>query len=188
MDTKRRLASWREREGGIYVTTPPLLVSLNRAKTEGFGVFNFFFRLIFFLFLIAVLGGATSFHTVSLSIICLVIYFFIYLVYNFFCWWLTDRRREDFIASSLLFPPFFNPYHSTCLIPLFVSTSSCLLFMNSVSDVLYKLEVYFLKQLKVFINDSFPPPFLVFWSLHTHFLCITLAGFLNITIGRLNIV
>ncbi len=43
----------------------------------------FFFRFVFFFFLIVVLGGTSSFHLFALSIICLLIYFSIYMVYNF---------------------------------------------------------------------------------------------------------
>lgn len=90
-EDNRRLTSCRE--WGIHLTDLPSLASLNRAKTEGFGVFHFFFRFIFFLFLIAVLGGASSFHIVSLSFICLLIYFSIYLVYNFLYLWVRETIK-----------------------------------------------------------------------------------------------
>lgn len=111
----------RNRERGDKTERPPfLLTSLNRAKTEGFGVFNFFFRFIFFLFLIAVLGGASSFHIVSLSVICLLIYFSIYVVYNFLYPWMWERRGEfwfdfcPFPCPSSLFPHVLPPNHHPC--------------------------------------------------------------------------
>ena len=51
--------------------------------TEPAGIFSFFFRFLFFFFLIALLGGALSFHLLALSALCLLIYFSIYLLYNF---------------------------------------------------------------------------------------------------------
>ena len=52
--------------------------------TEATGVFAFIFRFLFFFFLIALLGGALPFHLLALSVLCLLIYFAIYLVNNFF--------------------------------------------------------------------------------------------------------
>lgn len=64
---------------------PPFPFSTDRLETtEATGVFAFIFRFLFFFFLIALLGGALPFHLLALSVLCLLIYFAIYLVNNFF--------------------------------------------------------------------------------------------------------
>lgn len=52
------------------------------------------FRFLFFFFLIALLGGALPFHLLALSVLCLLIYFAIYLVNNFFYLWARQGGRE----------------------------------------------------------------------------------------------
>lgn len=85
--------------------------SERQGKTEAAGVFVFFFRFVFFFFLIVVLGGALSFHLLALSVLCLVIYFSIYLVYNFLFLWATDRREREGDISSTFSPLFISLIH-----------------------------------------------------------------------------
>ncbi len=66
----------------FYVLTEMFAYRLE--TTEATGVFAFIFRFLFFFFLIALLGGALPFHLLALSVLCLLIYFAIYLVNNFF--------------------------------------------------------------------------------------------------------
>ena len=70
--------------GNNWLLPIPPFHSQTTGKTEATAVFAFFFRFLFFFFLIALLGGALSFHLLALSVLCLFIYFSIYLVYNFF--------------------------------------------------------------------------------------------------------
>lgn len=113
----------------------PIPPSTHRLETtEATGVFAFIFRFLFFFFLIALLGGALPFHLLALSVLCLLIYFAIYLVNNFFCLWARqggrerqrDREKEDgdffFLAPFILFFfPLLPFIHSFLLSSPFVS-------------------------------------------------------------------
>lgn len=113
----------------------PIPPSTHRLETtEATGVFAFIFRFLFFFFLIALLGGALPFHLLALSVLCLLIYFAIYLVNNFFCLWARqggrerqrDREKEDgdffFLAPFILFfSPLLPFIHSFLLSSPFVS-------------------------------------------------------------------
>lgn len=80
LGAETQAASRRGTAGGSR--SPPSALRLE--ATEATGVFAFIFRFLFFFFLIALLGGALPFHLLALSVLCLLIYFAIYLVNNFF--------------------------------------------------------------------------------------------------------
>lgn len=103
--------------------------------TEATGVFAFIFRFLFFFFLIALLGGALSFHLLALSVLCLLIYFAIYLVNNFFYLWARQgekekqRDREKERQRRGTPPPIYSPFFPSSILPsLSIATTSSLFY------------------------------------------------------------